>query len=203
MPTAQYKISDTWNDCHQGGAGGVITGGVNMDCAPATSDASKNNIGLRWVATDLDAGEVLPQGVTIVSATMQIYGRSQFGRHVQCDIYGHGADDASPGFGNNDGPYERTKTTASVSWDTDYSNADGFVTSPDLSTIFQELVDRPGFASAGISLFMIAKTRTSSTFLRARTVDFGTSYAAVLDLEWEVPAGGNIGRLVNNSLLRT
>ena len=89
---------------------------------------------------------------------------SGFADDAQLDIYLHDVDDpAALGAGDTPDVLGRTRTTASQSWtDNNLNNVatgGGWVQSPDISAVVQEVIDRPGWASgSALAPLLIAKT---------------------------------------------
>lgn len=107
-------------------------------------DASE--MGLRF------EGVTIPQGSTINSATLKGY-LSSFGitdGTLRTKVYGIDEDNTAT---MTSDPTGRTKTTAAVDWD-EASKTDP-ITSPDISTIVQEIVDRAGWSSGNAMGFLI------------------------------------------------
>jgi hypothetical protein len=109
----------------------------------------------------------IPQGATIDSASWTPYVYSSTTDDPYCDIYGDDADSAAD-FSSGK-PEDRAYTTAAVSWIATAIGT-GFVQSPDIASIVQEIVNRVGWAS-GNSLALL-------------TIDPGVNYAFTV-YQWD------------------
>lgn len=138
-------------------------------------------VGIRF--TDLQ----IPQGATINSALVRfIVDVSQSGTFT-IDIYGQDADTTSAfTSGSNDfNISSRTLTTATVNWNVGGSGAteNTAVDTADISSIIQEIVDRPGW-TAGNSIVIIFKDPSNSNFREFESYDGESGDAARLILNY-------------------
>lgn len=102
------------------------------------------------------SGINVPQGARIDSATLDLWGIDTDSDAVTTTIYGDDIDDSL--IFNSGDPKDitnRDKTTASISWNVPGTTPGTMFTSPDISNIIKEIVDRPGWA-AGNALTLIA-----------------------------------------------
>ena len=144
------------------------------------SDGTRRYTGQRWSAT-------LPQGCVIDSATMQIYVYSTSTDDADVDICGEDVDSA-PAYNSGLHLTSRTKTSASVTW-TQTGLGIGWKTSPELKTIIQELVDRPGWSSGNyIGLMFFGRSGYS---LRYYSFDqAGNEHGPKLDITYHTSSVG-------------
>ena len=119
----------------------------NGDVDAATNDIEMGSatgpLGMRW-AMDI------PQGATITNATIQFTSDEANAQATILNINGEDVDNAAPFVDGSNGTISsRTLTTANVVWnvpvwlDEDLSGPEQ--RTPDISTIIQEIVDRPGW----------------------------------------------------------
>lgn len=127
----------------------------------------------------------IPQGSTINSATLYIKSSSADSGAVSLKIYGNDTD--NPSFPTSIATADAlVKTTANVDWDiTDAWDDTVTYSSPDLSTIIQEIVDRVGFSS-GNNLQLILNFVSGSIY---RTADRGgvTGIGIKLTVDYTAP----------------
>lgn len=106
---------------------------------------------------------IIPQGATITSATMDVFGNKAGGGIADIDIYGDDQDD-SPTFSSGDNPKDRTPTTATINIDlANIFPTPQWFTGYDITAIIQEIVDR-GSWSSGNALSILARNGDTSGF---------------------------------------
>ena len=131
--------------------------------------------GVRW----RDVG--LNQGESIEEARIRFHTWSSGNlQEVHLRIWGQAADDAAAFAEVNDNLSTRPKTTAYVDWDVPAwsSGTSGeHTTTPDLSPIVQEIVNRPGWVPGNSLVFLVELTpgQTLSEFPRRRAWGFSGS----------------------------
>jgi hypothetical protein len=132
------------------------TGRVNLNSTglEMVDDAGiKQTIGLRF------ADVTMPAGMHIQNATIEFTARAQDTARTDLTFYGQASDRPFSFSDADNDVWERPRTLASVQWDdiptwlrtsprTRYQT-------PDLSTIVQEIVDRPGWVSGNSLVFLI------------------------------------------------
>ena len=103
-------------------------------------------------------GWLIPPGAAIIYAWLQLYADGSSGdRNPTCYVYAEDVDDAVDFASDADvkDRYDSGKTTAFVDWDTPDQDDEAYTPDPvsdpslgcpDLKTVIQELVDRPGWA---------------------------------------------------------
>lgn len=135
-----------------------------------------NEIGFRFVTT-------IPQGVTIgAGATLTLTSSASQSAAITMTIWGEDVDDPAD-FSARSVP-TANRTTASVewvvpTWSVDENGPD--TTSPSITSIIQELVDRPGFSGT----LVLTMDRTADSGGRtAHTYDGDPTKAAQLDVSW-------------------
>ncbi|HEC65692.1 MAG TPA: hypothetical protein ENI23_10375 [bacterium] len=98
----------------------------------------------------------IPQGEQINSATLTFTASGGFAETVLTKIYGID-EDTTGNFSNNPGVdgENRPVTSANVDWDRTGITEGQTYTTPDLSAIVQEIVDRPGWSSGNSMGFII------------------------------------------------
>lgn len=115
----------------------------------------------------------IPQGATIISATISVLAHKIFGTRgdtVNWKIVGLDADNAAnvwstnyrPGTGG--APGRDPETSAGVDWDRTGFVANTRYTSPDISAIVQEIVNRPGWVSINRMAIVIRNDGSNNGF---------------------------------------
>ena len=158
----------------------ILTG---ADLEMIQDGTALQKVGLRF------AGVALPQGAVIRKAYVQFQTDEAQTAPASLTVAGHATDDA-PGFTTASKDVSgRTRTAASVAWSPASWPTIGARSAdqqtPDLSTVLQEIVDRPGW-SEGNALSLIVTgtgTRTAAAYER------GAAAAPVLHIEYG-PAPG-------------
>ncbi len=176
----------------------TLSGQIALDTDDADQDGvgsttqlfdSKNELGLtRHFGFRFD-GFAIPDGATIVSASLQFTIESSSpGGSPSNRIVGEAADDAPTFVEATNNITNRATTSASVIWN--YPPWPGMGSgpaeqSPDLSLIIQEIVDRLGWSS-GNALVLIFEPNSGDDKRLAWTFDGSSADAAVLDIEYSV-----------------
>ena len=117
-------------------------------------------IGLRF------AGVTLPQGTSVNGAFIDLTRQGRSFGAITTTIVGQAVDDAAPltGFGTiTPDISSRTPTNAAVDWNVQNFSGGNPFSSPDIQTIVQEIVDRPGWAS-GQAMFFRFQDGAGSAF---------------------------------------
>ncbi len=158
--------------------------------------ASSVSAGFRWDTSDEIIPDGLPQGAIIEAANLRIAKHIVDSNSLNLKIVGEDVDnpgiwDAGHRPGTGGSPGRGPETTAKVDWDGVLANS-GFSTSPDISSIIQELVNRPGF---GPHIAIILRNdggtllSTISTYDRAAS----TTFSAKLDVTYSpAPSSGQV-----------
>jgi len=124
----------------------------------------------------------IPQGDTINSATIKLNPIFDDSDSILTKIYGIDEDDTAD-FSSD--PTGRTKTTASVDWDFGPVTQDIIVTSPDISTIVKEIVDRGGWVSGNDMGFLVLDDgSTSNNNISFDSYDGVPDSAALLNINY-------------------
>lgn len=152
------------------------------------STTNVNTTGVRF------NGVTVPNGALINAVTLDFQENwgSDYGTNVKNKFYAEATDNAAT-YSTGSLPRDRTKTTASVDWDTNgviVASGSWYSTSttapiPELKTIVQEVVDRSGWAS-GNSLSIIATDdgSTNDWWAEPRSHDFGASSAPKISITY-------------------
>jgi type IV pilus assembly protein PilY1 len=167
--TETAQISQSADDTEGSGTGG---GTLNL--------TSGNTVGLRF--QDID----VPQGATIISASIEFTARNDDSGNSLIDIWGEDVDDAAS-YGDVD---TRTKTTKTVNWDTAnwtedqvYSTSTAETTpAVGLKEIVKEIVDRTNWASGNDMAFIFDAT---SDERRARSYNNNAQKAPRLSITYQ------------------
>lgn len=145
----------------------------------------------------------IPQGSTINSATLDLVPRGTFADDSNGNIQAVAADD--PVAPANAAAIDAwALTSASVSWVADALGTSR-VSSPSITTVLQEIVDRGGFASGNaVVVVYTGNTDVNKTFQPDSYDGSPSSDAAELSVDWTEPAsGGPTGSPLQSPVLRT
>ena len=196
--TISAQIASANDDAEEGQNGTMYMTSTDLELVYDTyNDLFLQTVGLHFA--DLN----IPQGVTITNAWVQFTVDEVSSGAVNLIISGDASDD-SPAFASSaNNLSNRTQTANTVSWSPPDWNtvAEAAVNqqTPDLSSVIQEIVDRPGFsASSAISLF-ITGTETNSRV--AEAYDGQPASAAVLNIEYTVGEENEPPIFVSNPLI--
>jgi len=178
--TSTYQVSASsddgyaWSGAGQNiSAGYLLVGDDNVYAAPYYMSAMRfNNVAVPRSAAIIDAR--LKIRSTAEEYRGQIYGV------IQAEADDDAADFSSRYIGS------AVKTATTVNWDHKFAwDINTQYTSSDISSIMQEVTDRPGWSS-GNSAVVFYSTRTDSgKSRRFGSFDLGASYAAVLEVTYE------------------
>lgn len=129
----------------------------------------------------------IPQGSTIDSATLDLTltdTGSQEGTPFVY-IYAYDADDTATAVR----PSTNTPTTAYVSWSVSANTPGSTITSPDIKTVVQEIVDRGGWVSGNALNIWVYSTSTARNFRRTISYDEGSGRGAQINITYTAPLG--------------
>lgn len=131
----------------------------------------------------------VPQGATITSATFEGYALSGT-QNLVATVVGNDVDNAN-NFATEADVNGRTQTTASVNWTSQPLTSSAYNTSPDISTVVQEIVDRAGWSS-GNAMVILVKGRSNGSVQSAFFAGYETSpsQAAILNISYSAGGGG-------------
>lgn len=176
---------------------------LNLQVSSGSDNADQDTGGTVWVNDDYAVlggnycgwrfqNVTIPQGATITNATLElrIYqsGTSSFGTN----LVAQDADTTSAFSSSSYNISNRTPTSASVNWSVGSTSfTDGqIITSPDISSVIKEVVDRGGWSS-GNSLVIVGQPSSGGKAIYKRAGN--TSYAAKLDITYST-IGGSSGK---------
>ncbi|MHC4474417.1 MAG: hypothetical protein ACYTEL_02150 [Planctomycetota bacterium] len=129
---------------------------------------------------------MIPRGAAIISAYLKINSGAEGNRgQIYGVVQGESVDDPADFSSRYIGAAART--AAGVDWDHKLTwDSDTWQTSPDISTVIQEVVDRPGWNSGG-SLVVFYSTRAESGKSRTfASFETAMNTGAILDVTCEV-----------------
>jgi len=131
----------------------------------------------------------IPVGAVITSAKITFRADGSESNATSLIIHGEDEDDCLVFSSTDDDISDRTKTTASVSWNNVAPwNNNSYYDSPDLTSIVQEIVSRGGWGSGNAMTFIISNNGASSGQRRADTYNETTTRAPLLHVEYTVVA---------------
>lgn len=182
--TISVRVNASSDDAEENGGGTVSTTSNNLDLAyTGGGSPTQNIVGLRF------NNLAIPVGAIISSATLQFTASSgDTANTVNLTIRGQ-ANANSPTFTTTANDLSgRATTSASVNWSALGSWTNGATTnatSPDLSTVIQEVVNTTGWAS-GNSLNLLLRNNASTAGARRRgsSYDNSTTQAPLLSITY-------------------
>ena len=179
MSTFTATITASSDDADQASSTVDITGGA------LNANATTQWSGFRFLNV------TIPPGSTVTASTLELDFFSGSFDDPDLTIYAHDTDDAPTFTTTANDISARTPTTATVTW-TASSIGTGIKTTPDLKTIIQEIIDRPGWTS-GNDIAILYVGRSASSFARVRSLDAGTGAPAKLNITY-TPGSGSSGQ---------
>jgi len=174
----------------------------NEDADEAASDASFNstNATIR-MQSDSRSGVrdnggfhfnnvTVPQGQTIANAYLELCTSDTGWDDIYVTIYGNDVDNSND-FGTEADVTGRTLTTASVDWTALNQGNTTWATSPTITTIVQEIVDRASWSS-GNDLTILAFGKSDQVYnFAAYAYDGNPTYAGKLHIEYSSGSGAS------------
>lgn len=198
-PPHSYPI---FADALAGGGGG---GGISIPDVPVDNagDDGDVNGGFDNAANEIEMGNTgtpkkgfflfrntgIPQGVSIVSASLTITSSANLnGTTVNLII--NAADEDNPGQpADKTDVNDRPRTSREVAWNNVAAwTANTEYDSPDISPVIQELVDRPGFASDNVMIFLEDNGSTTNASRKGHSYNGDPAKAAVLHVSYTAVA---------------
>lgn len=139
--------------------GGGTTDIVSSDLEVVDDGATTQQIGIRFQSV------AIPAGATIQAAYLRLVGdETQAAGTENVDIYGEDVDDSAAFAASVNNLTGRTKTTAKVDWDAVPASSPGVIqSSPDIKTVIQEIVDRPGWVTGQDMSIILAPGGSNAT----------------------------------------
>lgn len=176
MPTVSLQVLASADDATDADDGSNFsTTGTTGAVISSTTASTRRNSGFRFV------GVPISNTATILSATWTATTDGST-TSILATFYGEAADNAA-NYTTTAAVYNRTKTSASVAWDSTGLSKSTAATSPDLTTIIQEVVSRTGWKN-GNALNLILAGQNSATGRTAAFVTADSSPAPTLDISW-------------------
>jgi len=152
MTTFNSAVAASSDDAMENGS----TGAINRTAGQNYLDATYSHNGLRFLNV------TIPQGATINSASLDLEVTSTTYDDPDLNIHAQAADDPATFSTTATDISSRSRTTAKTQW-TATGIGSGAKSSPDLKSVIQEIIDRPGWVS-GNSLIAILVNRGSANF---------------------------------------
>lgn len=151
---------------------------MTLDGAALNANSTTGYIGLIFYGLeDLE-------GATIDEAHLECYFTSGSFDDPDVSIYGNDTDITLTVFTTTSNQISGlTPTSAAVAWDAG-SVGTGWENSPDIKTVIQEIIDRPGWSGDRITI--VIKGATSGSLMRIRSYDGATTEAAKLVINYTV-----------------
>ncbi|NOY63548.1 MAG: VWA domain-containing protein [Gammaproteobacteria bacterium] len=153
-------------------------------------DGGNQKIGLRFT------GVALPDGAVISSAFITFITDENPKGNISVDIYGHAHDNSAAFSSSNTvSNYFAAATNARVDWNNLPAASIGApLVTPDLSTIVNEIIARPGWVSGNSLSFLIERDpSTTSNNSNKRTLESQNgSVAPVLTINYQIPSAGGV-----------
>ncbi len=174
--SCDHVVADR-NDKRYASLNGSGSGSVDIRVASSSDDAEEqmiiNNVDLTSADLDLveDTGVTqmvgmrfdavaVPNGATIGNAWIQFKTAETGSGGINLTLRGEDVDDAATFLATSSNISSRTLTTASVSWSPGPWNSMGAEganqQTPDIATLIQEIVDRPGWASGNALVVIVS-----------------------------------------------
>lgn len=124
---------------------GASIAGV-LDLSGAAIDMNRNNSDTRWPLFRF-ATFPIAQGEKLLSVKFSVFPFTLNVDDIDVDFWCEDVDDSADFIsGSPVLPEDRVRTAATVAWQEDSLGASAYAESPELRTLFQEVIDRPGWS---------------------------------------------------------
>lgn len=163
-----------------------------------SSDTLRLSYGTNTVTTGLRFSELnIPQGATILSAYVRFTSESFNVAATSLRIAGEASASSATFSSSNNNLTDRTTTSAYVDWssDNDFPTSDDVVTTPDISSVIQEIVDLSQWCGGdNLNLLIEGTSSDSASNRQARAYDAGQGGSPQLVVTYDdTTATGCIG----------
>ena len=175
------RVSQSSDDAEERVSNGNMTLGTTLQLPRASSN--NQYVGLRFQNVKV------PQGATIVSATIEFEVDSTASGTVNLTIQGENSSSPSTFTSTSNDISARPLTTASVTWNgVPNSAVNTKLTTPNLATIVQEIVNPAGWASGNPMAFRIERSGTGTDNRNVESYDSEAAAAPLLRVTYAVSA---------------
>lgn len=185
MTFLDVQVNANTDDADQQEFGTMYRAGCTSDSTAGNACAKTGNSGTTsryWGGLRFNS-VTIPQGTTILSATVEFYVTSTTYDDPKFNIHGQAADNAGTFTATAHDIDTRSRTTSYTTWSADGIGT-GWITGPDITAAIQEIVNRGGWAS-GNSLVLILKPYDAATKeFRWKSYDSGDGAAAKLHVKY-------------------
>ena len=166
--TLSLQVSSGNGDAFQSQSGGAVnSAALYIEMVSYSIGSARYSGGFRFTNV------TIPKGSTINSAVFQVYVYGVAYDDPNVDIFANGVDNAKD-FATENTIVGRVRTSNSVSWVATNLGA-GYKSSPDIKSVIQEVINRPGWVS-GNSIALLVDGRSDSTHLFwARSYEYPTA----------------------------
>lgn len=175
LTTVEKRVAASADDAEQAASGSVSIS--NSDLELAVDGSTSQTVGMRWT------GLAIPQGATINAAWIQFTARIANSGTCNLTFQGQAADAAAAFTTGTNNVSSRTRTSSSVAWSPNAwaSGAAGAdQRTPDLKSVIQEIVNRPGWVSGNPLAVIVTGTGTRTAW----SYNGSASGAALLHVEY-------------------
>jgi len=136
----------------------VAAGTVSIADSFANTGGTGIMLGFRF------SGVAIPAGATINAAWLTI--RTTANDDPDLDIYGQAADDAATFAATSYNISGRSRTAAKTNWTASNVGTSQLIDTPDIKTVIQEIVNRPGWASGNALAILFLSLGSSALSFR-------------------------------------
>ena len=166
------RVAHNDDDAEERDNGGISLGGNKLNLG------EDRYIGVRFLNVSI------PQGGTVTNAYITFKACDTDTEHTDITIRGENTDNAARFSANNGDLSGRAMTAAAVNWNDIPNWTDNeYYKTPDLTSIVQEIVNRPGWAT-GNAMVILFRSEDLGGQRRADTHDSITENAATLFVEY-------------------
>jgi hypothetical protein len=179
VTTLEVRVADKKDDAEESESGSMHLSSSDLNLG---YDRGNETVGVRFTAVDI------PQGATVLNADLQFQVADTSSEATSLTLQGEDIDDAPQFAGKPGNISSRARTAAGVTWspppwDT-IGAADVDQRTPDLSSIVQEIVNRPDWSSGNAMVIIITGTGTGTGTRMAESYNGDPAGAPLLHVEF-------------------
>jgi len=182
-PALERRVASSSDDAEESASGVVNLTSTNLDLV---FNASNQTVGMRFTTLSI------PAGATITRAYIQFTSRKVDQGAASLTVRGQTVDNPGTFLGTSGNLSGRSRTTAAVSWSPPswgMGEVGAAQQTPELKTVVQEIVDRPGWSSGNALVIVITGTgvRVASSY------DQSPAEAPLLHIEYATAGAQALG----------
>lgn len=183
-PTAgllERQVANCYDDAHERTDTGIVYPLLDTVTTGGAAGGARYSGGFLFRNVDI------PQGSVVVSATLQLFARFQSAAPAPLVLAGDDTGNAEDFFGPARNISTRPRTSSTISW-TLTSKVFGWVNSPDITSIVQEIMSRPDWQTGGNLALLLDPAPNTGNYATWAAYEGDPTLTARLLIRFEPPA---------------